>query len=106
VVRDAEELRVKETDRLAVMTQELSKLGAKITETPDGFRVIGPQTLIGAHVDGHDDHRVAMSLAVASLVAEGETILHDARCAADSFPGFYETLAQLGAQPVIGGENL
>ncbi len=106
IVRDAEELRVKETDRLAVMTQELSKLGAQITETPDGFHIVGVQSLVGAHVDGHDDHRVAMSLAVASLVAQGETILHDARCAADSFPGFYETLAQLGAQPVVGGENL
>lgn len=93
VVRDAQELRVKETDRIAVMTAELARLGAQITETPDGFRLTGPQTLRGAVVDGHDDHRIAMSLSVAGLVAEGTTIVTDARCTADSFPGFAATLA-------------
>ncbi|HRL14647.1 MAG TPA: hypothetical protein PKX07_22375, partial [Aggregatilineales bacterium] len=93
VVRDAQELRVKETDRIAVMTAELARLGAQITETPDGFRLTGPQTLRGAVVDGHDDHRIAMSLTVAGLVAEGATIVTDARCTADSFPGFAATLA-------------
>ena len=68
-VRDAQELRVKETDRLAVMTAELTKLGAKITETADGFVIKGAQTLTGATVDGHDDHRLSMSLVVAGLVA-------------------------------------
>jgi 3-phosphoshikimate 1-carboxyvinyltransferase len=93
VVHDAQELRVKETDRIAVMTAELARLGAQITETPDGFRLTGPQTLRGAVVDGHDDHRIAMSLTVAGLVAEGTTIVTDARCTADSFPGFAATLA-------------
>jgi 3-phosphoshikimate 1-carboxyvinyltransferase len=97
VVRDAEELRVKETDRIAVMNQELSKLGAQITETKDGFIIEGPQKLKGAVVDGHDDHRVAMSLTVAGLVAQGETMVMDAACAGDSFPGFPETMLGLGA---------
>lgn len=95
VVRDARELRVKETDRIAVMATELRKLGANIEEREDGFRVIGPQRLRGALVEGHDDHRVAMSLAIAGMVAEGETIVHDARCARDSFPGFTATMAGL-----------
>ncbi|MDX1991630.1 MAG: 3-phosphoshikimate 1-carboxyvinyltransferase [bacterium] len=97
VVRDAQELRVKETDRIAVMAGELRKLGADITETEDGFRIIGPQTLIGATVDGHDDHRVAMSMAVAGMVADEGTIVNDSKCAGDSFPGFGETLVKLGA---------
>ncbi len=98
VVRDAQELRVKETDRLAVMTAELRKLGAEITETDDGFVIDGPQQLNGARVDGHDDHRVAMSLTVAGLLADEQTVVDDAKCAGDSFPGFAETLARLGGQ--------
>ncbi len=97
IVRDAAEMRVKETDRLAVMTAELRKLGAEIEERPDGFRVVGPQMLRGAVVDGHDDHRVAMALAVAGLVAQGETVIAGARCVHDSFPGFVETMQALGA---------
>jgi 3-phosphoshikimate 1-carboxyvinyltransferase len=97
VVVDAAELRVKETDRIAVMAGELRKLGAEIEERADGFRLVGPQMLRGAVVDGHDDHRVAMALAVAGLAAEGETIIRDAGCVNDSFPGFVETLQALGA---------
>ncbi|NDJ85709.1 MAG: 3-phosphoshikimate 1-carboxyvinyltransferase [Chloroflexi bacterium] len=93
----AHELRVKETDRLAVMTAELRKLGANIRETDDGFEISGPQVLHGAVVNGHDDHRVAMSLVVAGLVAMEETLVEDASCIADSFPGFIETLQSLGA---------
>jgi 3-phosphoshikimate 1-carboxyvinyltransferase len=96
-VRDAQELRVKETDRLAVMTEELSKLGAVIRETTDGFQIVGPQEMTGAIIDGHDDHRIAMSLTIAGLLAAGETIVTDAKCAGDSFPGFAQTLAKLGA---------
>ena len=96
IVRDAGELRVKETDRLAVMTAELRKLGAKIDETEDGFRIVGPQQLTGAVVDGHDDHRVAMSLTIAGLLADEQTVITDSKCAGDSFPGFAETLANLG----------
>ncbi len=98
VVRDAAELRVKETDRIAVMAAELRKLGAQIDERPDGFRIAGPQQLHGAVVQGHDDHRVAMALAVAGLVAEGETVVEDAACAHDSFPGFVGTMRVLGAE--------
>ncbi|MEL6149328.1 MAG: 3-phosphoshikimate 1-carboxyvinyltransferase, partial [Chloroflexota bacterium] len=92
VVRDAKELRVKETDRLAVMTRELTKLGAEITETEDGFIIDGPQTLSGAPVEGHDDHRIAMATTVAGLIAQHETTVNDAKCAGDSFPGFAESL--------------
>lgn len=97
VVRDAQELRVKETDRLAVMTAELRKLGAQITEIEDGFVLDGPQTLQAAVVDGHDDHRVAMSMTVAALALSGQTEVQDAECAGDSFPGFLETMQTLGA---------
>jgi 3-phosphoshikimate 1-carboxyvinyltransferase len=97
VVRDAQELRVKETDRLKVMTAELTKLGAVITETDDGFIIDGPQRLKGAAADGHDDHRIAMSMAIAGLIAEGETVVNDISCAADSFPGFPEMLSAMGA---------
>jgi 3-phosphoshikimate 1-carboxyvinyltransferase len=101
-VRDARELRVKETDRLAVMTAELTKMGAQITETEDGFVINGPQRLTGARVYGHDDHRISMALVVAGLIASGETTVDDARCAGDSFPGYAETLAKLGAIVSIG----
>ncbi len=97
-VRDAGELRVKETDRLAVMCAELGRMGAVINEFSDGFALTGGQRLHGAAVDGHDDHRIAMSLVVAGLTADGlPTTVADARCAGDSFPGYAETLGALGA---------
>jgi 3-phosphoshikimate 1-carboxyvinyltransferase len=98
IVREAEELRVKETDRIKVMADELRKLGAQITETPDGFIIDGPQTLHGAATEGHDDHRVAMSLTVAGMIADGDTVVNDSACAGDSFPGFAETLIGVGGQ--------
>lgn len=97
-VRDARELRVKETDRIAVMAAELRKLGAVIEEREDGFRIVGPQRLTGGTVAGHDDHRIAMSLTIAGLVAAEGAIVTDAACAGDSFPGFAETLAGCGAR--------
>jgi 3-phosphoshikimate 1-carboxyvinyltransferase len=96
-VTDAAELRVKEVDRIGVLVGELRKLGANLTEHQDGFAVHGSARLYSAEVDSHDDHRLAMSLAVAGLVTHGLTLVHDARCAADSFPGFVETMRQLGA---------
>ena len=105
VVHDAKELRVKETDRIAVMATELRKLGADIEEREDGFRIIGPQTLIGSVVDGHDDHRIAMSMAVAGLVADEMTVVTDAKCANDSFPGFAETLMELGGGLLPEGQG-
>lgn len=97
-VTEAHELRVKETDRIAVMATELRKMGVKIDEYDDGFALTGKQKLVGATVQGHDDHRVAMSMVLAGLVADGETIVEDAHCVNDSFPGFVETLQTLGAQ--------
>ena len=100
LVRDAKELRVKETDRIAVMAGELRALGAEIEERDDGFRIQGPQALNGAIVDGHDDHRIAMSLTVAGLIAAEGTLVTDAACAGDSFPGFAEILMSLGARMI------
>ena len=97
IVRDARELRVKETDRIAVMARELRKMGAEIEEREDGFRIVGAQNLTGADVVGHDDHRIAMSMAIAGMVASGETVVTDAACVGDSFPGFAETLLACGA---------
>ena len=97
LVRDARELRVKETDRIAVMAAELRKLGAVIEEREDGFRIVGPQSLTGGLVDGHDDHRIAMSLTVAGMLAAEGAVVSDAACAGDSFPGFAETLRGCGA---------
>ena len=95
LVRDAAELRVKETDRIAITVQELRRLGAEIEPRPDGFVVHGPTPLQGSTVDSHGDHRLAMALAVAGLVAEGQTCVRDTDCIADSYPGFEETLNRL-----------
>jgi 3-phosphoshikimate 1-carboxyvinyltransferase len=97
VVSDAAELRVKETDRIANIAVELRKLGARIEERPDGFVVEGPTPLMGTQVNSHGDHRLAMSLAIAGLVAEGETTVEGAECIADSFPGFEGILRAMGA---------
>jgi 3-phosphoshikimate 1-carboxyvinyltransferase len=96
-VRDATELRVKETDRIGAVAQELAKMGARIDERPDGMLIHGPARLHGAVVDCHHDHRMAMALAVAGLVADGETVVQDAGFIDDSFPGFVETMQALGA---------
>lgn len=96
-LRDAAELRVKEVDRISVLAGELGKMGAKIVEHADGFSVAGPVQLQAAEVHSHGDHRLAMALAMAGLVADGTTIVHDAGCVSDSFPGFVETVQRLGA---------
>lgn len=96
-VRDAAELRVKETDRIAVIATELQKLGANIEPRADGFVVVGPTPLHGGEVDSHGDHRIAMALVVAGLLASAPVKLHNAACIADSFPGFEELLRGLGA---------
>jgi len=94
-VRDAAELRVKETDRIASIVEALRAMGSHIEGRPDGFEVEGPSRLHGALVDCHRDHRMAMTLAIAGLIAEGETIIAGADCIADSFPGFIESLRAL-----------
>jgi 3-phosphoshikimate 1-carboxyvinyltransferase len=101
VVRDAHELRVKETDRIATTVGELRKLGAAIEPTPDGFIIDGPTPLLGAPVESHDDHRLAMAMAIAGLIARGQTIVHGAEVTGDSFPGFEITLQALGADLVV-----
>jgi len=97
LVRNARELRVKESDRIASVAAELRALGATIEERDDGFVVQGPTRLHGAHVRSHGDHRLAMALVVAGLIAEGETIVEDADVIADSFPGFVGLMQELGA---------
>jgi 3-phosphoshikimate 1-carboxyvinyltransferase len=96
-VRGAAELRVKETDRIATTVGELRRLGAGIEALPDGFLVQGHVRLKGAGVSSHGDHRLAMSLAVAALAADGESTIEETACIADSFPGFEQALAALGA---------
>ncbi|MEP7149855.1 MAG: 3-phosphoshikimate 1-carboxyvinyltransferase [Acidobacteriota bacterium] len=91
-VRDAAELRVKETDRIAAIVENLRRMGAEAEEFEDGFKV-GKSKLIGARVDSFGDHRIAMAFAVAGLLAdEGETEILGAECVDVSFPGFFETL--------------
>ncbi len=97
VVRDASELRVKETDRIASTVTELRKMGAKIEPTADGFIIDGPTELKGAPVESQGDHRLAMAMTVAGLIAKGETTIYGAEVTADSFPGFEVTLQALGA---------
>ena len=96
-VSGAEELRVKETDRLAVMARQLGAMGARIEEFADGMTIQGGVALHGAEVDSETDHRVAMSLAVAAQVAHGPTQLHRPEAAAVSYPGFWEDLERLQA---------
>ena len=93
--RGARELRVKESDRIAIVAENLRRMGAEVEEFPDGLRVAGKQKLRGATVESHDDHRIAMAFAVAGLVAEGTTTIHDCACVNISFPDFFETLARV-----------
>ena len=94
-VRDAAELRVKETDRIATTVAALSALGAEIAPTPDGFDIMGPTPLYGMAVDSQGDHRLGMTMAVAGLVARGETVVLGSERIADSFPGFEAILARI-----------
>lgn len=95
VVRDAAELRIKETDRIATLAENLRRMGVAIEVAPDGFRVPGRQSFRAAELDSFGDHRIAMACAVAALVADGESTIADAGAAAVSFPGFFQTLAEV-----------
>jgi 3-phosphoshikimate 1-carboxyvinyltransferase len=88
-------LRVKESDRIAVMASQLNLMGARVTELPDGLEISGATPLVGADVDSHTDHRIAMSLAIAALNATGTTTIHGAEAAAISYPDFTTTLQRL-----------
>jgi 3-phosphoshikimate 1-carboxyvinyltransferase len=96
-IHDAKELRVKESDRIAALSEGLRQMGAKVEEFPDGMRVEGRSAgkLRGAKVDPRGDHRIAMALAVAGLGADGETTIRDAECVGVSFPEFFETIERL-----------
>ena len=94
-VRDAKELRVKESDRIAALVKNLRLMNARVEELEDGLKIPGGQTLHGAELDSFGDHRIAMAFAVAALRAQGETLIHGAESAAISYPAFFSTLEQL-----------
>jgi 3-phosphoshikimate 1-carboxyvinyltransferase len=96
VVRDAAELRVKETDRIATVAENLARMGVRAEVFPDGLRVPGDQRFHAAELDSFGDHRIAMAFAVAALAADGESVIHNAEAAAVSFPEFFSMLAELG----------
>ena len=101
IVRDAEELRYKESDRIGVLGAELRKLGIELHETPDGFFLPGGLPLRGAKVDPHGDHRLAMALAVAGLAAQTEVTIEGAEIISESFPEFIPILLDLGAKLIL-----
>lgn len=92
IIRHAQELRVKETDRIAAIAHNLRAMGAKVTERNDGLEIHGPAELRGARVASFGDHRIAMAFAIAGMFAEGETIVQDAECVLESYPAFEKTL--------------
>jgi 3-phosphoshikimate 1-carboxyvinyltransferase len=94
-IRDAKELRVKESDRIALVAENLRRMGAEVTEVEDGMDVAGGQALHGAEIDSGDDHRIAMAFSVAALRASGESTIHGAESADISFPEFFSLLDQV-----------
>ena len=92
VIRDAAELRVKETDRIAVVASHLRAMGAKVEEFPDGMAITGGSPLKGAQLQSHHDHRIAMAFSIAGLFASGETVMEGTDCVNTSYPGFEQTL--------------
>lgn len=95
VIRDAAELKVKESNRIAVMTESLRAMGADVTETEDGMTIRGGKPLSGAVIDSRKDHRIAMTFAITALCADGITHIRDADCVNISYPGFYSDLEKL-----------
>lgn len=95
IIQDAQELRVKETDRIRAVTENLTRMGAQVEERPDGWVIPGPQLLHGAVLDSFGDHRIAMAFAIAGLIAHGETIIEGAEWVEISYPGFFEDLEHL-----------
>ena len=100
-IRDAAELRVKESDRIAAVKRELGKMGVRVDERPDGMVIPGGQRFRGAHVSSGGDHRMAMALTVAALVAEGETVVEDVACVQTSFPTFVDLINTLADGPAV-----
>jgi 3-phosphoshikimate 1-carboxyvinyltransferase len=94
-VRDAGELRVKESDRLSAVTRNLQAMGAQVDQTDDGWRIPGGQQLHGAEIESYDDHRIAMAFSIAALRARGDSVIQNAECVAISYPAFFEDLERL-----------
>ena len=94
-IRDAKELRVKESDRIAAVATNLRLMGAQVEEREDGLKIPGGQSLHGAELDSFGDHRIAMAFAVAALRANGETLIRGAEAAAISYPAFFQTLEEV-----------
>ncbi len=94
-VRDAGELRVKESDRLSAVTRNLQAMGAQVEQTENGWRIPGGQRLHGAEIESYDDHRIAMAFAIAALRADGDSVIRNAECVKISYPGFFEDLERL-----------
>lgn len=92
IIRDAAELRVKETDRIAAVADNLRRMGVTVTEQPDGMEIVGGAALHGAEIESFGDHRIAMAFAVAGLFAEGTTSIENTECIATSYPGFEREL--------------
>jgi 3-phosphoshikimate 1-carboxyvinyltransferase len=108
-IRHAQELRVKETDRIAAIAHNLRTMGAQVNELNDGLEIYGPAPLHGARLPSFSDHRIAMAFAIAGLFAEGETVIQDAECIRESYPGFETILEEFTnlkrmqvSTPVIG----
>ena len=97
-IRDAAELKVKESNRISTVIEMLVSFGAAVEELPDGFLVRGRQPLKGCACRSHGDHRIALAAAVAGLLAEGETTVLDAECMDVSFPGFASVLKEIRAE--------
>jgi 3-phosphoshikimate 1-carboxyvinyltransferase len=97
-VRDAQELRVKESDRIAALATNLRSMGAQVEETEDGLKIPGGQSLHGAELESFGDHRIAMAFSIGALRAEGETLIRGSECAAISYPAFFSTLEGLVEQ--------
>jgi 3-phosphoshikimate 1-carboxyvinyltransferase len=97
IIKDAQELKVKESDRIAVMVDNLKNMGANVEATEDGMIIHGKCELHGAVIDSKLDHRIAMTFAIAGINAEGTTTIQGAECVNISYPSFYEDLARLTA---------
>jgi 3-phosphoshikimate 1-carboxyvinyltransferase len=101
VIRGAQELRVKESDRLHALATTLSALGGRVTELPDGLIIEGNHDLHGGRVHSFDDHRIAMALTIAGLAGNGEIVLEGGASVAISFPGFYDLVRELTGPTTI-----
>jgi len=92
IIRDAGELRMKETDRLAAIAANLAEMGVEVVELEDGLEIYGGAPLLGARLNSYGDHRIAMAFAIAGMFADKETVIEDIECLETSYPGFAEQL--------------